>query len=49
MIALLNTVLLGKETYILNMCLYYVALTVVIAYYNLTFLWLAARTKRPAV
>lgn len=48
-IALLNTVLLGKETYILNMCLYYVALTVVIAYYNLTFLRLAARTKRPAV
>ena len=48
-VALLNTVLLGRETYILNMCLYYVAITSVIAYYNLTFLRLAARTKRPAV
>ena len=37
-VALLNTVLLGRETYILNMCLYYVAVTAVIAYYNLTFI-----------
>ena len=48
-VALLNTVLLGRETYILNMCLYYVAITPVIAYYNLTFLRLASRTKHPAV
>ncbi len=48
-VALLNTVLLGRETYILNMCLYYVAITSVIAYYNLTFLRLASRTKHPAV
>ncbi len=48
-VALLNTVLLGRETYILNMCLYYVAVTAVIAYYNLTFIRLAARTRHPAV
>ena len=48
-VALLNTVLLGRETYILNMCLYYVAITAVIAYYNLTFIRLAARTRHPAI
>ena len=48
-VALLNTVLLGRETYILNMCLYYVAITAVIAYYNLTFTRLAARTRHPAI
>ena len=48
-VALLNTVLLGRETYILNMCLYYIAITAVIAYYNLTFIRLAARTRHPAV
>ena len=48
-VALLNTVLLGRETYMLNMCLYYISLTAVIAYYNLTFIRLAARTRCPAV
>ena len=33
----------------LNMCLYYISLTAVIAYYNLTFIRLAARTRCPAV
>ena len=48
-VALLNTALLAKETYLLNMCLYYIALTAVIAYYHLTFLRLAPYTKRPAL
>lgn len=48
-VALLNTALLAKETYLLNMCLYYIALTAVIAYYHLTFLRLAPFTKRPAL
>lgn len=48
-IALLNTALLGQNTYLLNMCLYYIALTAVIAYYHLTFLRLAERTKHPAL
>jgi DNA-binding CsgD family transcriptional regulator len=48
-IALLNTSLLGRETYLLNMSLYYVALTASIAYYHLTFLRLAPNTKHPAL
>lgn len=48
-IALLNTALLGRDTYLLNMCLYYVALTAVIAYYHVTFLRLAEHTKHPAL
>ena len=48
-LALLNTALLGRETYLLNMCLYYVALTAVVVYYHLTFLRLAPRTKHPAL
>lgn len=48
-IALLNTALLGRDTYLLNMCLYYVAITTVIAYYHVTFLRLAPRTKHPAL
>lgn len=48
-LALLNTALLGRETYLLNMCLYYVALTSVVLYYHLTFLHLAPRTKHPAL
>lgn len=47
--ALLNTALLSRDTYLLNMCLYYVALTAVIAYYHITFLRIAVRTKRPAL
>lgn len=47
--ALLNTALLGRDTYFLNMCLYYVALTAVIAYYHVTFLRLAGKTKQPAL
>ncbi len=48
-VAFLNTVLVGRETYTLNMCLYYVALACVIVYYHLTFLRLAPSTKRPAL
>lgn len=48
-VALLNTALLENGTYLLNMCLYYVALTAVIAYYNITFIRLAERTERPAL
>lgn len=48
-IALLNTALLGRDTYLLNMCLYYIALTAVIAFYHMTFLRLAAHTKHPAL
>lgn len=48
-IAFLNTTLLGRETYLLNMCLYYIAITAVIAYYHVTCLRLAPRTKRPAL
>ena len=48
-VAFLNTALLGSETYLLNMCLYYVAITAVIAFYHLTFLRLAANAKRPAL
>lgn len=49
MLSLLNTAVLGQETYLLNMCLFYISLTAVIAYYHLTFLRLAPRTKRPAL
>ena len=47
--AFLNTVLTGRETYSLNMCLYYIALGAVIAYYHMVFLRLAPSTKRPAL
>lgn len=47
--ALLNTALLGRDTYLLNMCLYYVALTAVIAYYHVTFLHVAQTAKHPAL
>lgn len=46
-ISLLNTALLTRETYLLNMCLFYVSLTSVVAYYHLTFLRLAPSTKHP--
>ena len=49
LIALLNAVLIGRETYLLNMCLFYLALTACIAYYHLTFLRLARGTKQPAL
>lgn len=48
-IALLNAVLIGSETYILNMCLYYLAITAAIAYYHLTFLRIAPHTKSPSL
>lgn len=47
--ALLNTALLGRDTYLLNMCLYYVALTAVIAYYHVTFFRIAEHTKHPSL
>lgn len=49
LIALLNAVLIGSDAYILNMCLYYLSLSASIAYYNLTFLRLAPRTRHPAL
>ena len=48
-ISLVNTSILGRETYLLNMCLYYISLTAVIAYYHITFLRMAQHTKSPAV
>ena len=47
--AFLNTVLAGRETYLLNMCLYYVALAGAVTYYHVVFLRLAPQTKRPAL
>ena len=47
-IALLNAVLIGRETYTLNMCLFYLSMSAVISYYNLTFTRLAQKTKKPA-
>lgn len=47
--AFLNTALAGKETYLLNMCLYYIALGAVVAYYHIVFLRLARRSARPAL
>ena len=46
-ISLVNTSVLGSETYLLNMCLYYISLSAVVAYYHLTFLRIAPRTKHP--
>lgn len=46
-ISLVNTSVLGRDTYLLNMCLYYISLSAVVAYYHLTFLRLAPHTKYP--
>ncbi len=49
-IALLNAVLAGKaDMYRLNMCLFYIALSAAVSYYNLTFWKLAPGTKYPAI
>ncbi len=48
-IAFLNAALIGKETYFINMCLFYLSLTAVITFYHLTFLRLAPDTKRPEI
>ena len=49
-VALLNGVLAGRsETYWLNMCLYYIALSAGVSYYNITFWKLAPGTDRPAL
>ena len=48
-LAQLNAVLAGEKTHLLNMCLYYLALTAAVSYYHLTFLRLAPRTGRPAI
>lgn len=49
-IALLNAILAEKPGYYwLNMCLYYIALSAVIAYYNLTFWRISTRSRHPAV
>ena len=48
--ALLNSALVGNTgAYWLNMCLFYCALAGVVAYYDLTFWWLAPGTKHPAL
>ena len=49
-LAFLNVVLAGKsDTYWLNMCLYYIALSAAVSYYNITFWKLAAGTKNPSI
>jgi len=49
-VALLNAILVEKPGYYwLNMCLYYIALSAVIAYYNLTFWKISLRSRHPAV
>lgn len=47
--AMLNAVLGGEDTYLLSMCLYYIALAAVVAYYHVTFLKAAQSTDRPAL
>lgn len=47
--ALLNTVLISRDTYLLNMCLYYLAIAAAVSYYNITFPRLAQGTKNPAL
>ncbi len=49
-LALMNAVLAGQsDAYLLNMCLFYIAISAVVSYYDLTFFRLAAKTKRPAL
>ena len=48
-IAMLNTALLGRETYLLNMCLFYVSLSAVVVFYHLTFLRLSQGASNPAL
>lgn len=48
-LAILNTSLLGRETYLLNMCLFYVSLSAVIMFYHLVFLRLSSRAAHPAL
>lgn len=48
-IALLNALLLGRETHQLNMCLYYLALSAIVSYYHITFLRLSAVAGHPAL
>ena len=49
-VALLNDVLAGKtDMYLLNMSLFYIALSAAVSYYDLTFWKLASGTKHPAV
>ncbi len=47
--ALLNTVLAGKETYLLSMCLFYLALSAEVLYYIVVFMRLARSSKHPAL
>ena len=48
-VALLNAALSGRDAYLPNMCLYYVAITAAISYYHQTFLRAAPYTKRPSL
>ncbi len=47
-VAFLNILLIGKETNLLNMCLYYLSLTAAVSFYHMTFLRLAASARLPA-
>lgn len=48
--ALMNIVLSGSSgSYWLNMCLFYIALSSIVAYYNISFCRLAASGRRPAL
>jgi len=50
LVAFLNAVLVGNaDMYRLNMCLYYIALSAAVSYYNLTFWKTACRTTHPAI
>lgn len=49
-LAFLNAVLAGKnDMYLLNMCLFYIALSAAVSYYDLTFWRIARRTEHPAL
>ena len=48
-IAMLNAMLGEGDTYLLGMCLYYISLAAVVAYYHVTFLKAAQSTKTPAL
>ena len=48
-LAMLIVVLPGREMYLTAMCLYYISITAVIAYYNMSFPRIAQKTERPAL
>lgn len=46
-VAMLNAMLGESDTYLLGMCLYYISLAAVVAYYHVTFLKTAQTTRHP--